>query len=343
MEAINTILGIFYSDKDNLVYEKIDYSKELGNQKKQNIKMLPFKFLGPVFLTAASEESNNWRIEFIEASLSLNQEKIMDRDVIQSFFNLNSSMSTNDGMTNLFTIIGSPYTEDVDSLFKKLDKYIHPSINQGRIVKESMLGNDFKFKDFIIHELARGMEMINHSLGSSRKVYWKEQQKYYCIGVIERINIQKKQETFLYPIKNKPALLRDISRLIPSYYVMSILPNYYENLINETLKLFDKTNVYPNIRQIKLRNEHMEVIYLEEFLKNDKSKRSYGVILIPEIKKYKNGRNLSYYKKQLRMILDANKPVHEIITSTNHNLDVESWGANTEEELNAIKRTLDFN
>ena len=120
------ILGLFYSDSDNLIFDKIKLSEDLSEESKNNIDMVSYKFLGPVFLTTASNNEENWKIELIESSLSHYQGKISD--VLQSFFSLNSSVNSGDGVTNLFALIGSSYTEDIKDINDILANYIHPSI-----------------------------------------------------------------------------------------------------------------------------------------------------------------------------------------------------------------------
>ncbi|MCK4370653.1 MAG: hypothetical protein KAW03_06270, partial [Candidatus Lokiarchaeota archaeon] len=109
----NIILGLFFADEDNLVFDNIKYSDNFTDMKINDIKMLSYKFLGPVFLTAATGIGENWQIEFIEASLSLRGANVDEVDVLQSFFTLNSSIETQDGASNLFALISTPYTEDV--------------------------------------------------------------------------------------------------------------------------------------------------------------------------------------------------------------------------------------
>ncbi len=117
---------MFYSDFNNLIHESIKFSEGFSQEIIEQIRMLPFKFLGPVFLTSSSAEGNNWRIDLIESSLSIRQDTKM-RDVeimIQSFINLNSSLIFEDGVTNLFTLIGSPHTEDIKPIYDKMTQYI---------------------------------------------------------------------------------------------------------------------------------------------------------------------------------------------------------------------------
>ena len=188
MKAEEIILGLFYADEDNLVFDKIKCSEDFSEEEKSDLKMLSFKFLGPVFLTAATGIGNNWIIEFIESSLSLSDTETFDSDVIQSFFTLNSSMGTSDGKTNLFALISTPFTEDIKLIHDEISEYIHPSILQGKTVNENLLGSRFNFDRFILNELYRGLNLIEYSLGASRKSYWEERQQYYCVGVIERKN-----------------------------------------------------------------------------------------------------------------------------------------------------------
>lgn len=341
MEDYGKILGLFFSDENNLIYENVKYLKYLSEEKKDKLKVLPMKFLGPLFLTAASDSKQNWKIDLIESTLSLYQEREMERDVIQSFFSLNSSMSSGDGMTNLFTLIGTPYTEDIEIIYRKITEYIHPSIIQGKIVKESIMGDEFSFKNFINEELNRGLDLIENSLGSSRKMYWKEQQKYSCVGLVERIISSDSTETNLLTFEEDNPLRAQLLSEIPTFYVMTIIPDFYEKLITQTLNIFNKTNVYPNIRQVKLSKKGKKVLYMEEFLKENGIKKSYGFILIPKEILSGKFRNISYYRKHLRLILDGSERMERILTNINPEFGIDRWGANSEEQLNEIKLKLD--
>ena len=62
---------------------------------------------------------------------------------------------------------------------------------------------------------------------------------------------------------------------------MAILPDYFEIRILETLQLFEKKDIYPNIRTIKLSSSDLEVLYIEEFIVENQNRRSYGLILVP--------------------------------------------------------------
>lgn len=332
------LVGLFFSDENNLVYEKIINTNEIPEENVNQLKMLSFKFLGPVFLAAADIEREKWKIEKIESSLSLNLEEPTQADVFQSFFGLNSVIETEDGITNLFTFIGSPYTEDIKIIHDELEKYIHPSIIEDRYINKSskMQVHD----DLIIkNELKRGINLINYSLGAARKMYWEEQTKYICIGVIERELSTEQKKTYLYTFNE--ADVTSYLNSIPSFYIMSILPGYYEDLINETLKVFEIKGIYSNVRQIRLSSENKKVLYLEEYLITRNFKRSIGTILIPLNGKEENSKNISYFRKKLRETLDSNKALEYVLGDIDLRLDLKRWGTNTEEELNTIKFSLD--
>ena len=339
MNDKDLILGLFYSDEDNLIYER--FSQDLSDESEKSLRMLSYKFLGPLFFTAASGNGSNWKIESIEYSLSQYQNRTLDVDVLQSFFSLNSSINTEYGWTNLSALIGSPYTEDINLIYRKMVEYIHPSIIQGKFVAESIMGGDFKFKNFIQYELERGLNLIEYTLGSARKLPWEEQQNYYCIGIIERINNKKGVTSNFYSFDKEDSLRKFVLPYIPSFYVMSILPDYYEKLINEALVLFNKTSIFSNIKLIKLSYDDKKVQYLEEFIVVDNEKRSYGVILIPELKDLGGGQNLSFYKRNLRFILDTNKELNEILFTINPQFVFDGWSIQSEDGLNNLKNCFD--
>ncbi len=341
MNDNDTILGLFFSDKNNLIYDNIKYSEILSEESKNQLKMLSYKFLGPVFLTAASGNGDTWRIGKIESSLSHYKGKLTD--FLQSFFSLNSSIISEEGVSNLFTLIGSPHTEDIKDIYDILTKYVHPSIVQGKIVNEDLLGNRFKFHKFIKSELIRGSHLIDYSLGSSRKVYWEEQHKYSCVGLIERIIKGENKVSNLYTYDENDPLRKEAIKFIPSYYVMCILPDFYENLIDETLQLFNKTSVYADIRLIEISNQHKKVIYLEEFHYESKVKRSYGVILVEDDEILGNPKKLSFYRKNLRLLLDGNKELNEFLKLFNVSFKFKKWETQTEAGLNKIGTILDSN
>lgn len=351
MKATDLIIGLFFSDENGIVYDNIKLSKNIAenltDQNYEKLKSLSLRFLGPLFLTAKIDKRKDWKFELLEASLFQYQERTIDVDLLQSFFSINSSLEFNDDMTNLFSIIGSPYTEDVKTIHDLLTTYIHPNIIQGLMVNNLINNENFKFLPYIKNELTRGVNVINYFLGSARKMYWEQQQKYYCVGFVERktfigdkvSNSQSNLYTFDFDDDQKNLALT----FIPSYYVMAILPNYYENLISETLHLLNpNVSVYPVIRLIRLSNETNRVIYLEEHSTENKIKKSYGVILISENSIFKETHNLSYFKKQLRLILDKNKNIEKKIIEINSMLNpFNKWNTLTENDLEKIKNKLD--
>ncbi|MFW9989831.1 MAG: hypothetical protein ACFFC3_14360 [Candidatus Odinarchaeota archaeon] len=335
------ILGLFFADEDNLVFDHIRYSENFTDMEINDIKMLSYRFLGPVFLTAATSMGGNWKIEFIEASLTLQDIAIDEADVLQSFFTLNSSEETQEGTTNLFALISTPYTEDVKLISDEISKYIHPSIIQSKIVNENLLGERFDFNRLVNNELERGINLIEYSLGASRKAYWEEEHKYYCVGLIEREIGQDKRVSNLYTFDKDDPLRRLYLDYIPSYYVMAILPDYYENLIIETLQVYEKKGIHPNIRNIKLKYQNKRVIYLEEFRFENNISKSYGVILVQQSEESKENKYTSYYKKNLRLILDKQKDIKESLNLINPHFSSERWGTISDEELNRIGLILD--
>ncbi|MFX1337166.1 MAG: hypothetical protein ACFFDK_01010 [Promethearchaeota archaeon] len=339
MKDDERILGLFFSDKDNLIYDNIKFSENLSEESKNQLNMLSYKFLGPIFLTAASSNGDTWKIEKIESSLSHYQGRLSD--ILQSFFSLNSSIKSEEGVSNLFTLIGSPHTEDIKDIYNILTKFVHPSILQGKIVNEDLLGNKFLFHKFIKSELIRGLHLIDYSLGSTRKIYWEKQHNYSCVGLLERIITERSKVSNLYTYDENDPLRKKAINLIPSYYIMCILPDYYENLIGETLKLFNKTSVFANIRSIDLSNQTKKVIYLEEFHIEAKTKRSYGAILVQDDEILSTPKKFSFFKKNFRLILDGNKELSEILKLFNVNFKLKKWETQTDEGLNHISAILD--
>ena len=337
----NIILGLFFADEDNLVFDNIKYSDNFTDMKINDIKMLSYKFLGPVFLTAATGIGENWQIEFIEASLSLCGANVDEVDVLQSFFTLNSSIETQDGASNLFALISTPYTEDVKLLYDEISNYIHPSITQSKIVNENLLGSRFDFNRMINNELERGLNLLECSLGASRKAYWEEKQTYYCVGLIERKNAEDLRISNLYTFDKDDTLRKAFLDYIPSYYVISILPDYYEHLISETLEVYDKKGVYPNIRMITLKYRDKKVVYLEEYILEYEIYKSYGVILVQQYEENEENKKLSYFKKNLRLILDKKRDLKESLELMNPHFKYERWGAISNDDLEKIAIILD--
>jgi hypothetical protein len=350
MKATDLILALFFSDESNLVFNNIKLSKnipeDVSDFTKDQLKTLSLRFLGPLFLTTKIEASKGWKIDLIEASLSQYQDRTRDVDVIQAFFIVNSSIESDKGITHLFTCIGSPYTENIKIIYDLISEYIHPNIIQGKIVNESLLGNKFEFEKYINNELQRGVDVINYFLGSARKIYWEEQLKYNCIGFIERkipisSNTDEKVSN-LYTFDVNDSLREEALKNLPSFYIMAILPDYYENRILETLKVFDKTSVYPNIRMMRLSNREKKVIYMEEYIIDNGVKRSYGVILVPEKEKNEENKDMSFYKKQLRFILDKNANMEKVIITINSKINpFEKWDTINEVGLEKMEKDLD--
>ncbi|MHA1106307.1 MAG: hypothetical protein ACTSPN_11425 [Promethearchaeota archaeon] len=341
MKNIDAILGLFFANEDEMVYDKIKISEDLTEEREDNLKMLSFKYLGPVFLTEMCNKGNPWNINLVESGLILQSHGSYNEKKFQSFFNINSSNETIDGRNNLSALVASPYTEDIKEIADKLCEYILPAIIQGKIVDESFLGNRFKYSKFIQNELTRGLNLIDYSLGSSRKVYWEEQNNYYCVGLIERIVSKYYNATNLLTFDKDNLLRKKCLEFIPSYYVMAILPDYYEKLIDETLKLFNVTTIYPNIRLIRLHSHEKKVIYLEEYIVEKNIKKSYGVILIENPESFNDLNKIPFYKKHLRLLVDKQNDVHDIILKINPKFSFKKWDTLSNESLNDLEATLD--
>jgi len=341
MREGDIILGLFYSDENNLIYDEIKESTNLSEEMKEEIKTLSLKFMGPLFMATASEKEKMWRIELIESSLSLFQDKSFDADIMQSFFIMNSLKKTSRGITLLSGIIGSPYAEDVKVFYDKLDKYIHPSINQGKLVTESIFGGVFNWDNYIRHKLEQGLEFLNFSIGTSRKMYWEESQTYYCVAVLERISEKGSNITNLYTFAENSELRKEMLNYIPSYYFLSILPDYYEKLILNTLKIFHKISIFPNIRVINLKNNGQGLLYLEEFLLENDIKKSIGLVLVPISGDSFITEKIPFYRKKLRMTLDRNKKLEEQLFDLNADIEHKKWSTKTDQDLENIKNLLD--
>ncbi len=341
MNDINAILGLFFANEDEMVYDKIKISEDLTEERENNLKMLSFKYLGPIFLTEMCNKGNPWNIDFIESALILQNQGSYNEKKFQSFFNINASNEGEDGMANLSALIASPYTEDIKEIADGLCDYILPAIIQGKIVEENFLGSKFKYSKFIQKELTRGLNLIDYSLGSSRKVHWEEQHNYYCVGLIERIVSKYYKASNLFTFDKDNMLRKKCLEFIPSYYVMAILPDYYEKLIDETLKLFNVTTIYPNISLIKLHSHEKKVIYLEEYVVDKNIKKSYGVILIEDTEGFDNLNKISFYKKNLRLMVDGNKDISDIMLKINPNFGFKKWDTLSNESLNDLEANLD--
>ncbi len=337
-----SIIGLFFADNNNLVYEKVKHTEILNFDEQYKLKVLPLKFLGPIFLTHASTDGKSWMIKSIEATLSLDLQTSKDFDTLQSFFILNSSIFAEENSSNLIAIVTSSYTEDIKVLREKLRDYIHPSVIQGKIVNVKAQGKDFNLDNFVNSELERGIALIDDSLGQARKLHWEKQQKYYILGIIERIFTKTQVDSYLFTFDAEDPLRKQLLEYIPSYYIMAILPQYYEMLITDTLEIFGKTSVLSNIRQINLGHNGQEVVYLEEFTSSNEVKKTLGFILISENDIVSNFKNISFYKKKLRSILDGHESFSKVIYNINTKLNtVDNYLINSEDDLNLIKKELD--
>ncbi|MHA2283073.1 MAG: hypothetical protein ACXAC5_19705 [Promethearchaeota archaeon] len=342
MESLDLLLGLFFSSEDNIIYENIKLSKKLSEEDIQHMHKLPMRFLGPLFMALAYDKEKKWNINFIESTLSSNQEYLIGNSFMQSFLCLNSSVIIEDNMTYLFAFIGSPYTEDPKMIYDKMSDYIHQSIIQGKLIAQKTYGVEFNYNKFVNGELRRGANLIKQSLGSPRKTYPEEKKNYYSIALIERNKIGDNVESNLYTFDTDDPLRTRFLNTIPSYYLMTILPDYFENRIVETLALFEKTEIYPNIRKIKLSSSNKEVLYIEEFLIENQIRKSYGLILISTNEELPECHEISFFKKKLRLILDKKKNFEKTVIEINSRINpFDKWGTDSKEALIKIEDLLD--
>jgi len=337
------LTGLFYSDENDLIFKQIKHFKPISEAKKIELEILPFKFLGPVYMTDAENISENWRIDFVEASLYLKQSETSKADQLQSFFSLNSNLPSMKGkMTYLSAFISTPHTEDVKPLYEKMINYIHPSIIQGQYYNEKIKKNKFNRNKFINKELLRGVNLLEYNLGSARKVYLTEHQKFYCIGILSNEFEEFERNSVFYTFDKDDSLCESICLEIPSYYIISTLPSYYKELIKDTLHLFDIQGIEPNLRIIHLSFKAKKVIYIEEYAIINSHKKSIGAILIPANDKYsKEAKNISIFRKRLRAYLDKNKNIGNSLRNFNSNFSFYRWFISSDEDLNEIKINLD--
>ncbi len=336
------LLGLFFSDDQTIVYDNIKLSHDLSKEAIRELKSISFKFLGPLFMTRNLYKQKQWKIDYIETSLTPQLRMKVDDTLMQSFTCLNSTRKTAGYITNLFTFIGSPYTEDLTMIYERLDKFIHPSIIQGKIIAQKIHDTDFDFNLLVEEEIERGIDLLEHTLGSSRKIYWEEKMAYSTVAVIKRTKKDGLLESDLYTFDLDDPLRKEALNCIPSYYFMGILPDYYEKMMNETLRLFGKDGLYSNIIKIKMSNPDMVVLYIEEFITNEDGKTSYGLILIPSNNKVKESRDLFFYKKKLRNMLDKNKNFERAVIELNSRINpFQNWNLNSDESLQNIERSLD--
>ena len=76
MSTADSILGLFFSDENNLVYDNINFARKMSHEKEKQLKLLPLKFLGPLFLTAAVSEKINWKIDRVKTLRTILDENI---------------------------------------------------------------------------------------------------------------------------------------------------------------------------------------------------------------------------------------------------------------------------
>lgn len=344
MEESDFIIGLFFVDEQNSLYKHIKYPENIKRKKKKQLKKLPLKYFNPDFLKISGEEDAKWKIEVIETLLSQKYGTIIDSIGLQSFFYLNSSsINEADEESNLFIIVGSPYTEEINMIYRRMADYIHPRMIQHRYYTQKTLEKKVKPSKFYEEEIPRGFNFIEYSLGSARKMYWQKPKKYYCVGLIERINSwdSSVKETNIYTFAKESPLRSKFLDKIPSYRAMTLIQTYYEMLINETLDIFDKSKIISNISRIELSYQGKEVTYFEEFTERDGIKTSYGVVLIPEIEAIPEGKNKAYYKKHIRLILDGLKKPDEVLSKINPCFSIEKWSAISDEDLEKIRAQLD--
>ncbi|MFX1358421.1 MAG: hypothetical protein ACFFA8_14205 [Promethearchaeota archaeon] len=336
------LLGLFFSDEQTLVYDHIKLSYDLPEEKVQGLKSMSLKFLGPLFMTRNLFKQDQWKIEYIETSLTPQSRTKVDETLMQSFTCLNSSRKTAEYITSLFTFIGSPYTEDMKIIYEKLDKYVHPSIIQGKLIAQTNYDANFDLNLFVENELKRGADLIEHTLGSPRKIYWEEKMAYSTVGIIKRTIKDGLLESDLYTFDLDDPLRKEALAHIPSFYFMSILPDYYEKRMNETLSLFGKDGLYSNIIKIKVSSPNSVVIYMEELKTYEDGKTSLGLILIPSNEKLKESRDLFFYKKKLLSMLNKNSDFERSVIELHSRINpFENWNLNSDDSFQNIERSLD--
>jgi hypothetical protein len=336
------LLGLFFSDEQTIIYDHIKLSYDLPKETVRELKSMSFKFLGPLFMTRSLNNQSQWKIEYIETSLTPQSRTKVDETLMQSFTCLNTLKKTAGYITSLFTFIGSPYTEDIKIIYEKLDKYIHPSIIQGKLIAQTNYDVNFNLDLFIEDELKRGADLIEHTLGSPRKIYWEEKMAYSTVGIIKRTKKDGLLESDLYTFDLDDPLRKEALDHIPSYYFMGILPDYYEKRMNETLSLFGKDGLYSNIIKIKVSSQNRVVIYMEELVTDADGKTSLGLILIPDNEKVKESRDLFFYKKKLLSMLNKNSDFERSVIELNSRINpFENWNLNSDESFQNIERSLD--
>jgi hypothetical protein len=335
------IFFILFAEHNDIEHENVKKGKLLTNLSIPERKLMPLRFFGPIFLSSATEKTSPWKIELVEGVLAEKDSNVEEFDIIQSFFILNSSISYEGSPTHLSVLIGSPYTEDIDFIHNKIKEYIHPCIIQNKIVNESIYAGEFNYTKSINQELIRGSNLIEFSIGSSWKPHWHKKKKYNCIAIIERIKSKEEKGTYFYTFDPDSKIRKSILDKIPSYYLLSILPGYYEELMGEVLTIFGKHSLYPNIARIIMKNQDDEVLYLEEFIVDKGEKRNLGCVLIIQ-KETEEGHSTVFYKKKLRQILDKGKDFARTVIEINKDINpFKRWKTDTGANLKEIQEELD--
>lgn len=345
MKKPDLILGVFFSDQNNLVYEHFRLSEMFSIKTKINLKLLANRLLGPIYFTAAYSLESDWHIDLIESSISLFHDKNKYLDVMQSFFILNSSQIIPgiDEPTNVLVFIGSPYTEDIYLMYDILTKYIHPSIIETLVINNHQFGlNNWNPKGPISKELKRASNLIESTAGQPRKSHWKKPEKYICIALNQRKISDSSDYSYFYTIYEDDPLRKKLLEYIPGYYIIAILPEYYENRIQETFSIYNREEMIPHITTIRLSDKEKELLYMEDFEINHNRKKSYGLYLLPCSNLPIEGKPLSFYKHFLIEILenkhDFNKEIRKLNTKIN---SFDKFNLHDNVELNQLQANYD--
>ena len=106
------LLGLFYSDEETLVYDNIKLSHSLSKEVIQELKAMSLKFLGPLFMTSDLIKQKEWKIDYIETTLSPQTEQKLDETLMQSFncqyyyiLDFNEKAGSSDHISDGFLII----------------------------------------------------------------------------------------------------------------------------------------------------------------------------------------------------------------------------------------------
>ncbi len=339
------LLGLFFSDEQNFIYDHLVELNCISPSYREQLKVLAFRFLGPLFFSAASKSKRSWSFELIECGLILDPIKPKIGNFFQSLFVVNSSIFSQNALTNLCAVCASIYTENIDIIQEKMQTYIHPSILQGKLVGEYNQGIKFNLGEYFENEVRRGAINLKDTLGQARKAYGHpEDLEYYVVGIIERKGNLYEKTTTLFTFDQDDPLRLQIKKFIPSFYICAILPDYYEHRMIETLLIFKRDQVIPTLNKIQLTGPYGKAIYIEEYISDGEEIHSFGLILISENEYTQNIQKLSSYKRKLREILlnqDENERKRTLAMLNPSINPFKEWKANTSEELHLIQNLLD--